>query len=166
MVFNKDAINGKILILFLCLNYLTGCKIINISNSDKYIGIWHSVENPVMTSSTLKLKKDGTFYYHLDTEWSEGLSRGNWKKVRTGIELTSDEIDTCYYVKEFGNDFIDITDSVKLSERKTTIENCIPANKSKKYVYFQKDVFYLKNDSLFHISEPNKDIPFLLNVFK
>ncbi len=40
-----------------------------------------------MTSSTLELDKDGTFYYHLDAEWSEGFSRGKWKRIESGIEL-------------------------------------------------------------------------------
>lgn len=129
----------------------------------KHIEKWQSIETGLEYHSTLLLKKDNSFYFSFKAGIGKGLSNGTWVVDSPYIILNSYKTDSCYYVSKFGNEWINISDSLEVYTPITTIDGCVPKN-SVKYVIFENDTLYLKNDTLFY-KYSDRNIPFTANIF-
>jgi hypothetical protein len=158
-------ISSNIIILFILIQLgCLSCKQASNTKVEDFVKAWQSVENPLFFKATLSIKEDGTFRYSQNTELCKGFSNGNWIFENYYLVLTSERPDSCFYITEYGDEWTIVSDSVLVEGMNTTIKGCIPDN-CVEFIKFEKDSFYIKNDSLFHSSEPNEIFPFSTKVF-
>ncbi len=155
-----NRISLAILLSLFCLS----CRQMVNTNAEDFTKTWQSVENPLLFKATLSINEDGTFSYTHDAELGKGFSNGDWVIKNSYLILSSEKPDSCYYIAEYGKEWSIVTDSVMDEGVSTTIKGCIP-DKYTEFVVFEADSFYIRNDSLFHSSEPNELFPFYTNVF-
>lgn len=121
---------------------------------ERFTKTWYDTEYKIPEKSTLKIKSDFTFRYNArGCDWHT-ISKGKWKVIGDTIELNSISIDTCYNVFPFA-------ECLKFGENnnrkiRTTILNC-NAESGKVYTIFNKEKFYLKNDSLVYRQKANSN---------
>ncbi len=163
LILSKIAPNRLRVAIFLSLVCLS-CKQATNTNAEEFVKKWQSVENPLLFKAALSIKEDGTFSYTQNTELGKGFSIGDWVIESSYLILSSEKPDSCYYITEYGDEWSIVSDSVLDEGMNTTIKGCVPDNYIE-YVVFEKDSFYIRNDSLFHSSEPNEIFPFYTNVF-
>lgn len=142
----------------------SACKQTTNTNTEVFVKTWQSVENPLRFKSTLSISEDGSFSYAQEAELGKGFSNGKWIIEGSYLILSSNKPDSCYYVAEYGNEWTAVTDGVLSEGMKTPLNDCQPENYIE-FVVFERDSFYIRNDSLFHSSEPNDLFPFYTNVF-
>ncbi|MBE8728332.1 hypothetical protein [Flavobacterium hungaricum] len=127
---------------------------------NKFVKTWYDTEYIIPGRSKLIIKKDSTFNYtSAGCDW-RSFSKGKWKMSGDFIELTSTKVDTCYVVFPFLDcGFFDR----KNKERLLTIPNCEPKGNSD-FCFFNKEKFYLKNDSLVCKIKPESKCPDTLKI--
>lgn len=145
-----------ILIVFLIV-CLISCKK-SESLPSKFIGTWYDTEYVVPSLTILKIKADSTFLCTSGACTWQGFSQGKWKIVGDSIELNSIKSDTCYTMLPFVH-----CDPFEKRKDSLTISNCNP-----KYVgdflVFNKERFYLKNDSLVYKLKRSSKCPDSLRI--
>ena len=110
--------------------------------------------------TTLKINSDFTFNYNSQGCQWKTISKGKWKVIGDTIELNSTNIVTCYNMFPFA-------ECIKFKEYEnkkilTTIPNCSSESETD-FSIFNKEKFFLKNDSLIYIKKSNSLCP---NSFK
>lgn len=155
-----NTVNLAILLSLFCLS----CRQRTNTNPEDFIKTWQSVENPLPYKAILSINEDGTFRYTQDAELGEGFSNGTWVIKHSYLILSSENPDSCYYIADYGEEWSIVTDNVMDEGANTTIRDCIP-NDYTEFIVFELDSFYIRNDSLFHSSEPDELFPFYTNVF-
>ncbi|PBJ10070.1 hypothetical protein [Flavobacterium sp. ACN6] len=138
----------SILILFIGL---FSCQKKEIPKN-KFVGTWYDTEYIVPGKSSIKINADSTFDYRgAGCDWTV-FSKGKWKIIGDSIELSSTKIDTCYVISPFVDcTFFDRKGKAPLPL--LTMQNCEP-DQGKSFCLFTKEIFYIKNDSLFYKIKP------------
>jgi hypothetical protein len=146
----------KLSIILGIIYLFISCKNEN-QKSEKFIGKWNDTEYIIPSKSFIEIKPNHTFYYRsYGCEW-RSISKGSWKFYNDTIELTSGKIDTCYNSLPFMM-CLKFGYNVKMTK---TISNCNPKSDTD-FSLFQKECFYLKNDTLIYIN--NKKLSCLDSV--
>lgn len=146
----------KISILLLLLGFIS-CQKKEIPEN-KFIGTWYDTEYVVPSLTVIKIKADSTFSCSSGACTWQGFSRGKWKIIGDSIELNSIKSDTCYRMLPFVhcNPFEKRKDTV-------TISNCTSKENSD-FLIFEKERFYIKNDSLVYKLKPSSQCPDTLKI--
>ncbi|TDO97127.1 hypothetical protein [Flavobacterium sp. 245] len=144
----------SILVLFLAL---ISCKKAE-SPPNRFIGTWYDTEYVVPSLTRITIKKDSTFSCISGACTWQGFSQGKWKIVGDSIELNSTKSDTCYRMLPF-------VDCNPFEKRKDllTIPNCSPEQRSD-FLIFDKERFYVKNDSLVYKLKKSSKCPDTLKI--
>jgi hypothetical protein len=145
----------SILLLFLGLS---SCEKKEIQEN-KFIGTWYDTEYVVPNLTIIKIKTDSTFSCTSGACAWQGFSYGKWKMIGDSLELNSVKIDTCYDVSTF----IDCHFFDKNSEPIMTIPGCKPDTPGS-YIFFDKEKFYIKNDSLVYKLKSSSGCPDTLKI--
>ena len=136
---------------FLILLCLVSCKKAE-TPVNKFVGFWYDTEYIVPGKSSIRINADSTFDYRgAGCDWTV-FSKGKWRIIGDSIELSSIKIDTCYIISPF----VDCTffdRKGKASLPLLTMPNCEP-DQGKSFCLFTKEIFYIKNDSLFYKIKP------------
>ncbi|MHC0443037.1 hypothetical protein [Flavobacterium sp. 3-210] len=135
-------------LLFMCL---ISCKKTE-NPPNKFLGTWYDTEYIVPGKSSIKINADSTFNYRgAGCDWTV-FSNGKWQMIEDSIELSSIKIDTCYVITPFVDcTFFDRKGKAPLPL--LTMPNCEP-DQGKSFCLFTKEIFYIKNDSLFYKIKP------------
>jgi len=122
-----------------------------------FVNTWIMVSSQYPFSSKLIVYNDFRFRYEFSS-LSNGFSEGYWQLDSGIIVLNSFKLDSCMYYSRFGEECIPIDDFREVDKKllATTLDNCFP-NSQDVYVVFERDSFYLSNDTLFY-SKKNIDI--------
>ncbi|MBB4804652.1 hypothetical protein HNP37_004749 [Flavobacterium nitrogenifigens] len=144
----------SILVLFLSL---ISCQKKEIP-VNKFVGTWYDTEYVVPSLTIIKIKKDSTFSCTSGACTWRGFSRGKWRIVGDSIELSSIKSDTCYRTLPF-------VDCNPFEKRKDslTIPNC-NSNESADFLIFDRERFYIKNDSLVYKLRRDSKCPDTLKI--
>ncbi|MEO8239054.1 MAG: hypothetical protein ABI793_12155 [Flavobacterium sp.] len=144
---------------FLLIVFLVSCNTSETS-INKFIGTWYDTEYIIPNRSVLKINKDSSFSYKsAGCEWRV-ISKGKWKIIGDSIELNSTSSDTCY--KMFP--FIECIPFGKYTKKDVlTIPNC-DSRDDASFAIFTKEIFYIKNDSLFYKLKPRSNCPDTLKI--
>lgn len=146
----------KIIVTFLIITVLfLGCGK-KIKNEEEYYGIWTSTPKLFPYKAILTIKPDHTYFFDFGACKKRGFSKGHWQLSNDTIFLNSFQMDSCYFISEFGVICYNINDTAHLGKK--TRLNCEPIM-HKDYVIFAQDKFYIRNDSLFHVAEVNSACP-------
>ncbi|KUJ60065.1 hypothetical protein AR687_20135 [Flavobacteriaceae bacterium CRH] len=142
---------------FLLFISLISCKKAEIPIS-KFVGVWYDTEYIVPSLTIIKIKADSTFSCTSGACTWQGFSQGKWKIVGDSIELNSTKSDTCYKMLPFVhcNPFEKRKDSL-------TISNCNPKGRAD-FLIFEKERFYIKNDSLLYKLKSSSKCPDTLKI--
>lgn len=134
----------KILLGFIILLFSCGEK----DNSNEFVGKWYDTEYRIPGRAYIDLKQDNTFYYKsVNCGWRT-ISKGKWTIENDTIELISVKTDSCYTM----HPFVECLKFGDTSKTVRTILNCEPINNSASYAWFDRDQFYLRNDTLVFIN--------------
>jgi hypothetical protein len=150
----------KIRILaFLSIICLISCRKSEIPVS-KFVRTWHDTEYIVPGKSSIIIKKDSSFYYRsAGCDWRV-ISKGKWKIIGDSIELNSTTSDTCYRMFPF-------VECIPFGKYKgkdlLTIPNCNPKDDAS-FAIFNKEIFYIKNDSLVYKLKASSNCPDTLKI--
>mgnify|MGYP003574913437 CR=1 FL=1 len=150
----------KIKILaYISIIFLISCKKSEIP-VNKFIRTWYDTEYIVPGKSSIIIKKDGYFYYRsAGCDWRV-KSKGHWKIIGNSIELNSTTSDTCYRMFPF-------VECISFGKYKgkdlLTIPNCHP-NDDASFAIFNKEIFYIKNDSLVYKLKASSNCPDTLKI--
>lgn len=121
---------------------------------ERFTKNWYDTAYIIPGRTILAINPDYTFTYNArGCEWHT-ISKGIWSVTGDTIELNSALIDTCYYMFPFA-------ECIKFGEfynKKipTTIPNCA-SESGTNYTFFNKDKFYIKNDSLLYKRKANSN---------
>jgi hypothetical protein len=118
-----------------------------------YVNTWFMIVRQYPYSSKLFIYDNYSFRYEFSS-LSYGFSQGNWHVDSPFIVLNSFQIDTCMYFSRFGEECIPIDgfNDVDKVLKATTIDGCTPLTQIS-YVVFEKDSFYLSNDTMFYFNK-------------
>ncbi|AWK06146.1 hypothetical protein HYN56_18715 [Flavobacterium crocinum] len=144
---------------FLVLIHFASCKKAEFP-VNKFVGTWYDTEYIVPGHATIKINKDSTFNYNgAGCQWTL-VSKGKWKIVGDFIELNSTKIDTCYRMIPFVD-----CNPFETRKRKEilTIPNCNPKDDTD-FLIFDKERFYIKNDTLVYKLKPGSGCPDTLKI--
>ena len=147
------------ILIFLSIISLISCRKSETPVS-KFVGSWHDTEYIVPGKSSIIIKKDSSFYYRsAGCDWRV-KSKGNWKIIGDSIELSSTTSDTCYRMFPF-------VECIPFEKYKgkdlLTIPNCNPKSNGS-FAIFNKEIFYIKNDSLIYKLKANSNCPETLTI--
>lgn len=147
------------IIIFLLLISSVSCKRKEIP-VNKFIKVWYDTQYIVPGKSSIKINKDSTFRYEsAGCDWRV-ISKGKWKIIGDSIELNSTSSDTCY--KMFP--FVQCIRFGKYDRKDTlTIPNCEPVS-NKSFAIFNREKFYIKNDSLIYKLNRSSNCPDTLKI--
>jgi hypothetical protein len=143
-------------LLFVCL---ISCKKPE-SLPNKFAGTWYDTEYIVPGRSSFKINKDSSFSYRsAGCDWRV-LSKGKWKIIGDSLELNSTSSDTCYRMFPF-------VECIPFGKYKgkdlLTIPNCNPKDDAS-FAIFNKEIFYIKNDSLVYKLKASSNCPDTLKI--
>lgn len=144
----------SILVLFLGL---ISCQKKEIPEN-KFVGTWYDTEYLVPSLTIIKIKTDSTFSCTSGACTWQGFSQGKWKIVGDSIELNSIKSDNCYRILPFVH-----CDPFEKRGDTLTISKCDPKGKAD-FLIFEKERFYLKNDSLIYKLKRSSKCPDLLRI--
>ena len=138
---------------------LISCKKSEIPVS-KFVGTWYDTEYIVPGKSSIIIKKDSSFYYKsAGCDWRV-KSKGYWKIIGDSLELNSTTSDTCYRMFPF-------VECIPFGKYKgkdlLTIPNCHPKDYAS-FAIFNKEIFYIKNDSLIYKLKASSSCPDTLKI--
>lgn len=140
--------------LFICL---ISCQKKEIQEN-KFIGTWYDTEYVVPSLTIMKIKADSTFSCTMGACTWQGFSQGKWKIIGDSIELNSIKSDTCYRTLAFVH-----CDPFEKRKDSLTISNCNP-NERADFLIFEKERFYIKNDSLVYKLKRSSKCPNTLKI--
>jgi hypothetical protein len=121
---------------------------------ERFVKTWYDTEYIIRGRTILPINSDFTFKYNArGCEWHTIL-KGKWSFIGDTTELNSTRIDTSYNMFPFA-------EYIKFGEYNnkkipTTIPNCT-AESGTDYTLFNKEKFYLKNDSLVYKRKANSN---------
>lgn len=121
---------------------------------ERFVRTWHDTEYIIPGHSTLNINSNFTFNYKAaGCQW-RCFSKGKWNVIGDTIELNSIVSDTCYNMFPFA-------ECLKFGayvnkKTPTTIRNCTAEN-DMEFTIFNREKFYLKNDSLVYIQKTNSN---------
>ena len=146
----------------------SGKEIANYSQQDRtniFIGDWLSAEREYPYEAYLIIRKDSTFHFEYGACLASGFSNGRWKIADSILILNSNVIDSCVYIRSFGDDCI-VVDLELDSDyiRKESVKNCKPIHETE-YIEFKNEKFYFDFDTLRHIVKKAKLCPEIKNDF-
>lgn len=129
------------------------------SSPKNFAGTWFDTGYEPENKTTLKILPDNTFLYNGGSSSSTGFSNGTWKMIQDTIELSTVKMEDCYTVFPFS----DCSSTDKKSKGLTTIPGCVP-DMDMSYVTFDKEKFYIKNDSLIYKNKIGSKCPNRLKI--
>ncbi|MDQ6473063.1 hypothetical protein RB619_20680 [Flavobacterium sp. LHD-80] len=141
-------------LLFMCL---ISCQKKEIPEN-KFVGTWYDTEYIIPSLTVIKIRADSTFSCISGACTWQGFSRGKWKMVGDSIELNSIKSDTCYRMLPFVN-----CNPFERRKDLLTIANCNPDGR-RDFLFFEKERFYLKNDSLVYKLKRSSKCPDTLKI--
>lgn len=148
----------KIRISILLLFFgLISCQKKEISEN-KFVGVWYDTEYVVPSLTIIKIKTDSTFTCTSGACTWQGFSQGKWKIVGDSIELNSVKSDTCYRMLPFVH-----CDPFEVIKDSLTVFNCNPKRHAD-FLIFEKERFYIKNDSLVYKIKRSSKCPDSLKI--
>jgi hypothetical protein len=139
----------RLTIIFIILILIfSSCKKRNETNP--FIRTWYDTEQIIPIEETLSIRSDSTFIFNSLACQGGAKSSGKWKISGDSLILNSNTPKGCFIISEF----VVCLYPGENKEIRTTIKGCEP-NQNFLYSEFKNEIFYIKNDSLFH--RPNKD---------
>lgn len=144
---------------FLILFFLLSCKK-SESLPNKFVGTWYDTEYIVPGRSSIKINLDSSFSYQSAGCQSRVISKGKWKIVGDSLELNSTSSDTCYKMFPF---IFCIPFGENNRKDVLTITDCNPLGDTS-FAIFEKETFYIKNDSLFYKLKVNSQCSDTLKI--
>ena len=141
----------KFFIIIAFISFFQSCE---KKADERFVRTWHDTEYIIPGHSTLKINSNFTFNYKArGCQW-QCFSKGKWNVIGDTLELNSILSDTCYNMFPFA-ECIKFGDYENKKIR-TTIKNCT-AEDDREFTIFEKEKFYLKNDSLIYIKKTNSN---------
>lgn len=128
---------------------------------ERFAKNWYDTEYIIPGKKILTINSDFTFKYNArGCEW-HSISKGKWSVRGDTIELNSTRIDTCYHMFPFAEC---ITFGAYSNKKiPTTIPNCT-AESGTDYTFFNKEKFYIQNDSLVYKLKANSNCSDALKI--